>query len=256
GLEKNGTGAQHGVWAVGHDIEVSPGETISITADLSYVDGPQVGNIRVRVRAFDADDNPVSGGLQPYPISESYPGTYTGTWRVPDDGVAVQLGFYTDEDVHANTRVRIDNLNVQRDVQYLARYEWEGEPHESPSIKRDHTGNIVARNLSPNPSYEKDRSTGIFRGSAIGSIGSAGQPERVFAGDLSTFFRVQEGGSGNRATVFYQQEIGGVQSGQWAAFGVYGYASVDPYMSGVISGRSSNRSSHVAHHSDTDYRGC
>src|SRR5690625_483322 len=115
GLEKNGTGAQHGVWAVGHDIEVSPGETISITADLSYVDGPQVGNIRVRVRAFDADDNPVSGGFQPYPISESYPGTYTGTWRVPDDGVSIELGFYTASDVHANTMVRIENLDVKRE---------------------------------------------------------------------------------------------------------------------------------------------
>ena len=33
-------------------------------------------------------------------------------------------------------------------------YEWEGEPHASPSIKRDHTGNIVARNLIPNPRAE------------------------------------------------------------------------------------------------------
>src|SRR5699024_8765345 len=254
GLEKDGTGAHHGVWVAGHDIEVSPGETISVSAGLSYVDGPNVGAIQVRVRAYDSNSTLVAGSEKTV-IAESYAGTYTGTYAVPATGVEIELGFFTASGVHANTRVRIDSLDVKRAVQYLARYEWEGEPHESPSIKRDHTGNIAARNLSPNPSYEKDRSTGIFRGSAIGSIGSAGQPERVFAGDLSTFFRVHEGGSGNRATVFYQQEIGGVQSGQWVAFGVYGYASVDRYMSGVISERSNNGSSHVAHHSDNDYRG-
>ena len=30
-------------------------------------------------------------------------------------------------------------------------YEWEGEPHNSPSIKRDHTGQIVARNVANDP---------------------------------------------------------------------------------------------------------
>src|SRR5699024_11993615 len=52
------------------------------------------------------------------------------------------------------TLFRSDNLDVKRDVQYLARYEWEGEPHNSPSIKRDHTGQVVARNLVPNSSFE------------------------------------------------------------------------------------------------------
>ena len=33
-------------------------------------------------------------------------------------------------------------------------YEWEGEPHNSPSIKRDHTGQIVARNLALDPRFE------------------------------------------------------------------------------------------------------
>src|SRR5699024_896315 len=81
----------------------------------SYVDGPKAGNTRARVRAFDADDNTVSGGFQPYPISESYPGTYTKTWRVPDDGVSIERGVYTASDVHANTMVRIENLDVKRE---------------------------------------------------------------------------------------------------------------------------------------------
>ena len=150
GLEKQGTGAEHGRFVAGHRVEVNPGETVSVSAGLSYVDGPNVGDIQVRVRSYDTDDALVSGSEQTV-IAESYGGTYTGTYVVPETGVEIELGFYTASDVHANTRARIENLNVKRAVQYLARYEWEGEPHNSPSTKRDHTGQIVARNLFSSP---------------------------------------------------------------------------------------------------------
>lgn len=153
GLEKQGTGAEHGLFVAGHRVSVNPGETVSVSADLSFVDGPQVGAIQVRARAYDDTATLVAGSEQTV-ISESYAGTYTGTYVVPETGAEIELGFYTASDVHANTRVRIDNLDVKRDVQYLARYEWEGEPHASPSIKRDHTGQIVARNLMINGSFE------------------------------------------------------------------------------------------------------
>src|SRR5690625_2073966 len=153
GLEKNGTGSDHGVFASGHRISVNPGETVSVSAGVSFVDGPNVGDIQVRVRAYDVDGELIAGSESTV-ISESYGGTYTGTYNVPGTGVEIELGFYTGADVHANTRVRIDNLDVKRDVQYLARYEWEGEPHASPSIKRDHTGQIVARNLVINGDFE------------------------------------------------------------------------------------------------------
>ena len=152
GLEKNGTGAEHGVFASGHRVAVNPGETVSVSAGLSYVDGPQVGDIQVRVRAYDTDSALVAGSEQTV-IAESYGGSYTGTYVVPETGSEIELGFYTASDVHANTRVRIDNLNVQRGIQYLATYEWEGERHSSPSIKRDHTGQIVARNLAINGNF-------------------------------------------------------------------------------------------------------
>src|SRR5690625_3063715 len=152
GLEKNGTRAEHGVFASGHRVAVNPGETVSVSAGVSYVDGPNVGDIQVRVRAYDAGSTLVPGSEQTV-ISEAYGGTYTSTYVVPETGVEIELGFYTASDVHANTRARIENLNVQRDVQYLARYEWEGEPHNSPSIKRDHTGQIVARNLVLDPEF-------------------------------------------------------------------------------------------------------
>ena len=152
GLEKQGTGSEHGLFVAGHRISVNPGETVSVSADLSFVDGPQVGAIQVRVRSYDSNSTLVAGSTQTV-ISESYGGTYTGTYVVPATGVEIELGFYTASDVHANTRVRIDNLDVKREVQYLATYEWEGEPHNSPSIKRDHTGNIVARNLAINGNF-------------------------------------------------------------------------------------------------------
>ncbi|MDN6350110.1 MAG: hypothetical protein L0J69_00260 [Yaniella sp.] len=149
GLEKQGTGAEHGRFVAGHRVAVNPGETVSVSAGVSYVDGPNVGDIQVRVRAYDSDGALVSGSEQTV-ISESYGGTYTGTYVVPETGVEIELGFYTASDVHANTRARIDNLDVKRGIQYLARYEWEGEPHNSPSVKR--VGDeVVARNLGDNP---------------------------------------------------------------------------------------------------------
>src|SRR5690625_1076727 len=115
GLEKNGTGADHGVFASGHRVAVNPGETVSVSAGLSYVDGPNVGAVQVRVRAYDADGALVAGSTSTV-ISESYAGSYTGTYVVPETGAEIELGFYTDSDVHANTRVRIEDLDVKRDV--------------------------------------------------------------------------------------------------------------------------------------------
>ena len=153
GLEKDGTGAEHGTFVAGHRISVNPGETVSVSAGVSFVDGPNVGDIQVKVRAYDDTATLVTGSSSTV-ISESYGGTYTGTYVVPETGVEIELGFYTASDVHANTRVRIEDLDVKRGIQYLATYEWEGEPHASPSIKRDHTGQIVARNLALDPRFE------------------------------------------------------------------------------------------------------
>lgn len=182
GLEKNGTGDDHGVFVGSHRVEVSPGETVSVSADLSYVDGPNVGDIQIRMRAYDVDGDLIDDSEQTV-ISESYGGTYTSTYDVPETGVEIELGFYTDADVHANTRVRVDNLNVQREVQYLARYEWEGEPHNTPSIKRDHTGKIVARNLftDPQPSSQdsirglRGTLTPLYPGFRLTASGESGQ---------------------------------------------------------------------------------
>src|SRR5690625_2221886 len=217
GLEKNGTGSEHGVFAAGHRISVNPGETVSVSAGLSHVDGPQVGDIQVRVRAYDSNSTLVAGSTQTV-ISESYAGSYTGTYAVPETGSEIELGFYTGADVHANTRARIDNLNVQRDVQYLARYEWEGEPHNSPSIKRDHTGQIVARNLVPNPSFELG--TGhLVTTSSISNIWRNTAEGYSIYGEYNT--RIQYAGTGSATSLWvYENVTLPDDNPSWLAFGM------------------------------------
>src|SRR5690625_1950130 len=114
GLEKPGRSEEHGVYATGHKFEVTPGETITVSAVLSYVDGPQVGDIQVWVRAYDVDGQYIYGSASKV-ISESYGGFYSGMYVVPEAGVEFALGFFTGADVHANTMVRIENLDVKRE---------------------------------------------------------------------------------------------------------------------------------------------
>src|SRR5699024_8846621 len=114
GLEKPATGELHCVYTTSHKFEVIPGETISVWAVLSYVDGPQVGDIQVWARAYDVDGKYISGSASKV-ISESYGGFYSGMYVVPEAGVEVALGFFTGADVHANTMVRIENLDVKRE---------------------------------------------------------------------------------------------------------------------------------------------
>ena len=253
GLEKQGTGSEHGRFVAGHRVSVNPGETVSVSAGVSYVDGPNVGAIQVRVRSYDTGGTLVAGSTQTV-ISESYAGTYTGTYVVPATGVEIELGFYTASDVHANTRVRIDNLNVQRGIQYLARYEWEGEPHASPSIKRDHTGQIVARNLSLNPSFEISGGAGFTYGSRANGGSRTAISERVKSGQYSAFVSWTSGASEIQTIV--QQEVD-VQPGQWVAFSSWatdaGASFGRVYVAGILSERGNAGASHLQHHHVGEY---
>src|SRR5690625_1321082 len=121
GLEKQGMWAEHGRFVAGHRVEVNPGETVSVSAGLSYVDGPNVGDIQVRVRAYDTGGALVSGSEQTV-ISESYGGTYTSTYVVPETGAEIELGFYTASGVQAINRVSIEHLNELNDVHFLYRF--------------------------------------------------------------------------------------------------------------------------------------
>ena len=251
GLEKQGTGAEHGRFVAGHRVAVNPGETVSVSADLSYVDGPSVGAIEVRVRAYDSGGALVSGSEQTV-ISESYGGTYTSTYVVPETGAEIEIGFFTASDVHANTRVRLEKLDVKREVQYLARYEWEGEPHASPSIKRDHTGQIVARNLAVNPSFETHATNGWIFGSQVNSGSRTSLSNRVAAGEYSTILSWNAGAT--HIQTIAQAEFA-AQPGQWVAMSIWATsnASGDVYADGIITERTGS-DGHIAHHYQDDYR--
>src|SRR5699024_3230487 len=111
------------------------------------------------------------------------------------------------------TLFRSDNLDVKRDVQYLARYEWEGEPHNSPSIKRDHTGQVVARNLVPNSSFE----LGLNGVTATRNLllSRTTVSDRVVSGDWSFWPRAQQDIT---HLSYVRQEVTGLAGGGWLAF--------------------------------------
>src|SRR5699024_12732656 len=118
GLENLGIGELLGVYATGHVFEVPPGETITVSAVLSYVDGPQVGDIQVWAWAYDVDGQYISGSARKV-ISGSYGGFYSGMYVVPEAGGDVALGFLTGVDVDADTMVRFYHLGVRREGRVL-----------------------------------------------------------------------------------------------------------------------------------------
>ena len=153
------------------------------------------------------------------------------------------------------------------------RYEWEGVPHNSPSRKSLGTdrytyawagdvglsesikyknGVEVARNRAINPSYEASSTTGLSFGSAVSAGSRSSQDWRVVSGSYAAYYTFEDGGSGNLATTFVQQETKAKQ-GQWVAFSVYGSSSDSSrYFGGVISERAGN--SHNTHHISYDYQ--
>ena len=102
---------------------------------------------------------------------------------------------------------------MQRGIQYLARYEWEGEPHNSPSVKRDSTGKIVARNLFANPSYEIGTNNLTFGTATTGYTTSS----ESIAGEHSLIIAWKEAGVSN-AYVQQVVDVSPDDAGRWIAF--------------------------------------
>lgn len=76
-------------------------------------------------------------------------------------------------------------------------YEWEGEPHNSPSIKRDHTGQIVARNYVNNPSYADDFLGWEFMDSDVSKVSGDGLFQDLDGGVGDSVAKVVRTSSGN-----------------------------------------------------------
>lgn len=94
-------------------------------------------------------------------------------------------------------------------------YEWEGSPHESPSVKRVY-GEIVARNLAINGDFEN----GIYGWSVSGGSGSAESEfnGRMWGGLGGHMLQVTHNSSGR--FVVARQDIP-VQPSQWVAVAYY-----------------------------------
>ena len=114
GLVKWGTGDRHGGFFSSRLISVvAPGDVVTVEAALSFVAGPPVGHVSLDVRALDAE-NQVVDGSQSTLFSESYAGTYSGEYTVPNNASYLVIGLFTEADVHSNTQARVENLSVRR----------------------------------------------------------------------------------------------------------------------------------------------
>ena len=114
GLVKWGTGDRHGGFFSSRLISVvAPGDVVTVEAALSFVAGPPVGHVSLDVRVLDAE-NQVVDGSQSTLFSESYAGTYSGEYTVPNNASYLVVGLFTEADVHSNTQARVENLSVRR----------------------------------------------------------------------------------------------------------------------------------------------
>ena len=113
GLQKYGTGKRHGGWFGSRRIAVTAEDVLTLEASISYVTGPMVGDVSLEARVVDADDRVIAGSESTV-FSESYGGSYSGEYVVPDGAEYLVIGVFTEDGVHSNTQVRVENLSVRR----------------------------------------------------------------------------------------------------------------------------------------------
>lgn len=105
-------------------------------------------------------------------------------------------------------------------------YEWEGEPHASPSEKKV-GGGVVARNWVENPSFEEGVSGLNTAGNNI--LESFYSTNYAYTGTRSLAFRGKEGITADNAYAMQVFDIGSEMAGKWVAFTVRG---LKPFSSG------------------------
>src|SRR5699024_4906666 len=134
GLVKWGTGQRHGGFFSSRLIAVSYGEVLEVSAQLSFMDGPHVGSVSVEVQAVDD-----KGDVIPYSARQAVllprSGRFTGAYVVPQNAEYVMVGVFTGPDVHANTRVRVEDIQIRGGGKHVTSYKWAGASHASESIK-------------------------------------------------------------------------------------------------------------------------
>src|SRR5699024_7809285 len=108
-----------------------------------------VGSVSVEVQAVDD-----KGDVIPYSARQAVllprSGRFTGAYVVPQNAEYVMVGVFTEPDVHANTRARVENIQIRDGGKHVTSYEWAGALHASESIKKVN-GVEVARNICPDP---------------------------------------------------------------------------------------------------------
>lgn len=139
GIEKNGTGSQHGTYHDHTSIKVKPGDIYLFSAKVTRVGGAAwggTGGVTLHLQRLTSSGwSYLTAGLR---VSSSESGTtITGSpVTIPAGTTAIRLGFFTEANVPSSNRVRIEDVFVR---QMMA-----GELIVDGSIKTQHmTANSI-----------------------------------------------------------------------------------------------------------------
>lgn len=130
GIEKNGTGASHGMAAAGMLTNVKPGSRLKFTATKTMVSGTVLGTTKMIVYRYDANKNLINT----IPVLDMLAqGESTNVYTVPTGTHYLDFGFRTENDTPVGTRIRVSNVEVRMMVGTLI------EPNSisTPQLKVD-----------------------------------------------------------------------------------------------------------------------
>lgn len=111
GIERTGTAAQGGVYVVASEIAVAPGDRFQVTATRQNLVGA------TGTASIYAQRKTAAGAWSFWTTMASLTaaGASTGAWAtVPADTVAIRFGFFTEANMPATTKVRIENVFIEK----------------------------------------------------------------------------------------------------------------------------------------------
>ena len=112
GIQKSGTGTQHGAYYAPAQFVVKPGEKYQFKATRTDIEG-STGEASVYLQQYDA-----AGALQGTTEVLEFltAGTKTGIYEVPNGISSVRIGFYTQTNMPSTTKVQFSDVEIRRMV--------------------------------------------------------------------------------------------------------------------------------------------
>lgn len=110
GIQKAGTGSQHGTYVEWADMPVAEGERYLFSIKRTNVAGSG-GEANVYVQALDANKALLNTVKT---VSTLTPGTFTGERLVPAGAAYLRVGFYTEPNMGTGVTVRFSDLHIRQ----------------------------------------------------------------------------------------------------------------------------------------------